>query len=590
MPDDIAKLGLEITSDDVLKAMHRLDKLEDQSKKNERQNKKLQRTNKDLSGSFGMLRAAVVGVIGALGARKFLETAGAFESMSASLETVTGSAEKAAAAMAGIREFAKETPFQVREITDAFIKLKALGLTPSEEALTSFGNTASAMGKSLNQMIEAVADAATGEFERLKEFGIKARSEGDNVSFTFQGVTTTVRKNANEISGYLEGLGKVQFAGAMARQMDTINGKISNLSDSFDNLLVTYAEAGAGGGTKGALDSIIDAVDYLTRGVEMLPGIFVALISEFDIMATRFAFGGRRIYENWVGIFDSMEETAERRKKLNDEEERQVGIIQRAAQQYIEAEERKREARALTAELESKGGAAGAAEEAGFEGEDELEKLREKYATEYELLQEKIINEQMLIDEALVAGELREEEHEQLMTRINEKYARAREKLAKDEARGRERAISSMMNNLISLMNTGSKKLFQIGKIAAIAQATVDTYKGAQSAFADTPGPIWLKVAAGIAATAAGVARVASIAGTSFGGGGPSPATTASTTGGQPVTGSLPPPASTPTATAQEVNITIVGRTTAEDVRDLIGEINDQLGDNVQLNVDLLPA
>ena len=547
MADDIAKLGLEITSDDVLKAMRRLDKLEEQSKKNERQNKDLQRSNKNLSNSFGAVRAAVVGVIGALGARKFIETAGAFESMSASLETVTGSADKAASAMAGIREFAKDTPFQVREITDAFIKLKALGLDPSEAALTSFGNTASAMNKSLNQMIEAVADAATGEFERLKEFGIKARSEGDNVTFTFQGVATTVRKNADEISGYLEGLGKVQFAGAMARQMDTINGKISNLSDSFDNLLVTYAEAGAGGGTKGALDSIIDAVDFLTEGVEMLPGVFVAGFAAVDEFVTRISFAARMVKEEVLGVFDSMDERTERQRALNEELEREIQIINQSAQDYINAEERKREAKALTADLDGAGASTRAVDETfQFESEEELKKLEDKYATEYELLQQKLENEQMLIDEALVAGELREEEHQELMTRINKKYAKSREKIAKDEAKGRERALGSMMNNLVSLMNTGSKKLFQIGKIAAIAQATVDTYKGAQSAFADTPGPIWLRVAAGIAATAAGVARVASIAGTSFGGGGPSPATTASTTGGSPVTGSLPPPVSTP--------------------------------------------
>ena len=36
------------------------------------------------------------------------------------------------------------------------------------------------MGKDLSQMIEAVADATTGEFERLKEFGIKAGKEGDD--------------------------------------------------------------------------------------------------------------------------------------------------------------------------------------------------------------------------------------------------------------------------------------------------------------------------------------------------------------------------------------------------------------------------
>jgi hypothetical protein len=35
----------------------------------------------------------------------------------------------------------------VEQITEAFIKLKALGLDPSQEALMSYGNTASAMGK-----------------------------------------------------------------------------------------------------------------------------------------------------------------------------------------------------------------------------------------------------------------------------------------------------------------------------------------------------------------------------------------------------------------------------------------------------------
>ena len=52
------------------------------------------------------------------------------------------------------------------------------------EVAAAYGDTASAMGKSLDDMVEAVADAATGEFERLKEFGIRASKNGDRVSFT----------------------------------------------------------------------------------------------------------------------------------------------------------------------------------------------------------------------------------------------------------------------------------------------------------------------------------------------------------------------------------------------------------------------
>ena len=123
--------------------------------------------------------------------------------------TATGSAEGASRAFGAIQNFAATTPFDLEQATTAFTKLVNLGLDPSEAALRSFGNTASAKGKDLNQLIEAVADASVGEFERLKEFGIKARSEGENVSFTFQGVTTTVRKESAAIEGYLRRLGNL---------------------------------------------------------------------------------------------------------------------------------------------------------------------------------------------------------------------------------------------------------------------------------------------------------------------------------------------------------------------------------------------
>ncbi|MCP4967441.1 MAG: hypothetical protein GY926_19685 [bacterium] len=173
-----------------------------------------------------------------------VKTAGAFESLKASLKTVTGSAEAANAAFAQIKSFASTTPFDLQQVTQAFIKLKALGLDPSEENLRSFGNTASAMGKSLNDVTEAVADASTGEFERLKEFGIKAASQGDQVALTFQGITTTVGKNSKEITAFLREIGEENFAGAMEEQMGTLRGIMSNLGDNFDQFLVKVAESG----------------------------------------------------------------------------------------------------------------------------------------------------------------------------------------------------------------------------------------------------------------------------------------------------------------------------------------------------------
>lgn len=167
-----------------------------------------------------------------------------FEQLSGSLKTVTGSAKGAQEAFALIEKFAIDTPYQLNEIVEAFIRLKALGLEPSEAALTSYGNTASAFGKNILDFVGAVAAATVGEFERLKTFGIKAKVVNDDVSFTFAGVTSKVKKNAAEIEKYLRSLGDINFAGAMNEQMKTMNGVLSNIEDGFEKI---YRDIGTNG-------------------------------------------------------------------------------------------------------------------------------------------------------------------------------------------------------------------------------------------------------------------------------------------------------------------------------------------------------
>ena len=113
-----------------------------------------------LAGVFG------VGMI----AKGIFEVNRESQKLMASLKTLTGSTKNAAVAFRFIEEVAQRLPETVADVGNAFKKMTALGLEPSSAALISYGNTAAAMGKSLDQMIEAVADAATGEFERLKEF------------------------------------------------------------------------------------------------------------------------------------------------------------------------------------------------------------------------------------------------------------------------------------------------------------------------------------------------------------------------------------------------------------------------------------
>lgn len=96
--------------------------------------------------------------------------------------------------------------------------------------------------------------------------------------------------------------------------------------------------------------------------------------------------------------------------------------------------------------------------------------------------------------------------------------------LAEAEAQARKSAMDGMFSNLISLMSSRSKTMFNIGKAAAITQTVLSTYEGAQKAYSALAGiPIVgpaLGIAAAGAAIAAGAARVSAIRSQSFGGGG----------------------------------------------------------------------
>ena len=106
-----------------------------------------------LSSKLGGLSTIIGGIGLASLATDAFSTFRSFESMNASLKTVTGSAEAAAEAFALIKDFAETTPYTLDQSVEGFQKLKALGLDPSISSLRSYGNTAAAMGKDMMQMI-----------------------------------------------------------------------------------------------------------------------------------------------------------------------------------------------------------------------------------------------------------------------------------------------------------------------------------------------------------------------------------------------------------------------------------------------------
>lgn len=224
------------------------------------------------AGKFKSVAAAVTAALSAIAVdglvSKVISAQRQFDIMFASLKTMTGGADQAGAAWERLVAFAATTPYSLEQAVQGFTKLKALGLDPSERSMTSFGNTAAAMGKDLIQMVEAVADASTGEFERLKEFGIKAKVEGDNVAMTFQGVTTRIANNSDSITEYLTKIGEVQFGGAMSERMKTLDGDISNLEDSMQALYLSISQSGFGDAIASSVRAASEAVQQATLSIK----------------------------------------------------------------------------------------------------------------------------------------------------------------------------------------------------------------------------------------------------------------------------------------------------------------------------------
>jgi hypothetical protein len=231
------------------------------------------------AGFMGMFAA-----LGGLAAGAFIvKTASDFEKLQTQLVTTEGSVASANVAFQQIQKFAATTPYSLEEVTGSFIKLKNLGLEPSEKALTAYGNTASSMGKSLDQFIEAVADASTGEFERLKEFGIKASQQGDEVALTFKGQTDVIGNNAEAIQAYLQNIGNTEFSGAMERQMDTLSGQASNLADAFAQSANSIA--GTGGFNSVLTDVFSDTAALLNENQDLFAEFGQVVARIFALLA-----------------------------------------------------------------------------------------------------------------------------------------------------------------------------------------------------------------------------------------------------------------------------------------------------------------
>lgn len=141
-----------------------------------------------------------------------------------------------------IRVFSKTTPFEFTELADVSKSLMSIAWITKDNlipTLTVLWDLARSQWKSIKQTVEAYNDAIVWEFERLKEFWIRASVEWDRVKFTFQWQTTEVAKTQEAIDWYIRSLWNLQWvAWSMEAQSQTLAWQWSNLKDVFDTLAI----------------------------------------------------------------------------------------------------------------------------------------------------------------------------------------------------------------------------------------------------------------------------------------------------------------------------------------------------------------
>lgn len=151
------------------------------------------------------------------------------------LTTVLKSQEAAKETLQWVNKFAAQTPFEIPELVEATTKLEIYGIK-SKETLGTIGDMAAVMGKPLMQAVEAIADAQTGELERLKEFGITKKMLVDQAAAMGKGEIVNAQGQITNMEALNAALFKImedRYKGGMEVQSKSFNGMLSTLKDSF---------------------------------------------------------------------------------------------------------------------------------------------------------------------------------------------------------------------------------------------------------------------------------------------------------------------------------------------------------------------
>ena len=209
-----------------------------------------------LSGSFGGLSTAIKAAT-AIGAgfavKGVLDATLKMENFRTTLTAYLGSQQAANSEIERLTELANKLPQDLDNITAGFIVLQRNGIDTTSASLEAFSKVAAGNSKDFTQLAEAVADALTGEFERLKEFGVKVSKENDQFAIRFADGSEKVVNSAQEVVEAVRAQGEEGgkfadvVAGPLNQAFSNLRGVLFEVSSAFgEGFAPAISEAATG--------------------------------------------------------------------------------------------------------------------------------------------------------------------------------------------------------------------------------------------------------------------------------------------------------------------------------------------------------
>lgn len=209
--------------------------------------------------------------------------------------------------------------------------------------------------------------------------------------------------------------------------------------------------------------------------------------------------------------------------------------------------------------------------------------LEETFASDLEAENLRYEQRKLLLEEYLADAGLAEQDERTKREALEQEHQDRLLSIEKTASQKKRAGMQKALADTSALMNSHSRKLFEIGKAAAIANALISARESVVDAYkwgTKLGGPA-LGAAFGAAAAAAQAMNISAIASQSFGGSGN--ASSAGASSGTPDTSGIASSQS-PAVRAQTVDIRIQGRGIwrDDDVAELMQAIGDKLGDGAK--------